>query len=197
MVTRVLADANVLFSRTLRDWLFLLKLETDGEIFTVATTVDIVAETVARIRDARPALSGGAVTRIHDLIVASVDERIDQYTVDLAWPGADEGDAHVHAAATDGRVDILVTLDRGWSRLTSPERDALHYDVLDPDEFFCLIEESAPAAVGAVVLQQVRHWFKRNGSVDLPGRLRLASCPRFAELVRRHLQRIDPASLCG
>lgn len=48
MVTRVLVDANVLFSRTQRDWLFLLKLKSEGRIFTVSSTVDIIAETVAR-----------------------------------------------------------------------------------------------------------------------------------------------------
>lgn len=39
-------DANVLFSKTLRDWLFLLRHETQGQMYTVLATEDIIAETV-------------------------------------------------------------------------------------------------------------------------------------------------------
>lgn len=106
MVTRVLPDANVLYSRTLRDWLFLLKLESGANMFTVATTVDILSETIARPRDANPKVDGKVMADIHDRILASVDERIDSFAIDDTWGGADEGDADVHAAAKEGGINL-------------------------------------------------------------------------------------------
>ena len=48
MTGLVLPDANVLFSRTLRDWLFLLAHR--GRLYTVHSTEDILAETMAKYR---------------------------------------------------------------------------------------------------------------------------------------------------
>ncbi|MEJ7647683.1 MAG: hypothetical protein WKF57_01350 [Nakamurella sp.] len=59
MADRVLPDANVLHSRTLRDWLLMLMLEPTVELFTLFYTEDILAEVVTTIRRRRPDLSGG------------------------------------------------------------------------------------------------------------------------------------------
>lgn len=191
VVTRVLPDANVLYSRTLRDWLFLLKLESGGSMFTVSTTVDILAETIARYRDSNPSAAGEQITLIHDRILASVDERIDRYTVDGSWSGTDEEDAHVHAAAKDGGIDTVLTCDKGWENLAPEELDLLPYEAQHPDHFFCLVDTSSPSAVRTVIASQLKYWFDRNGEVDLPARLRAAQCPEFADRVRIHLQTLD------
>lgn len=34
-VQRVFLDANILFSKTLRDWFFMLRMETGGNMFTL------------------------------------------------------------------------------------------------------------------------------------------------------------------
>lgn len=45
MTAPILRDVNVMFSKTLRDWIFLLSLE--GSLYTVHTTEDILAETIS------------------------------------------------------------------------------------------------------------------------------------------------------
>lgn len=67
----MLVDANVLFSRTLRDWLFLLRNETEGGMFTVYATEDILAETLYRMRRKYPLAPGHLTSRAHDRISAT------------------------------------------------------------------------------------------------------------------------------
>lgn len=188
MVTRVLVDANVLFSRTQRDWLFLLKLKSEGRIFTVSSTVDIIAETVARIRDKNPYASGGTMVRINDQLLANLDERVDEYTVDDPFAGADQGDAHVDAAARASGADVVLTCDTGWAKLGDEVLATLPYEVQRPDDFFCLVDDASPATVRLVIKDQVDYWLSKHGEADLPARLRAASCPEFTERVRQHLQ---------
>ncbi len=183
MVTGVLVDANVLFSRTLRDWLFLLRNETGGGMFTVWATEDIMAETIYRYRRQHPTASGGLIASLHDRICEQLDDRIRDYEINGAFPGADENDQHVHAAAGAAGAGILLTCDTGFSALSEVERDALPYDVFTPDEFFCLISDSQPSAVHEVTRCQVRYWLDRDGEVDLARRLVEAQCPRFAHTV--------------
>ena len=42
-------DANVLYSRTLRDWMLMLRLEADG-MYVVLTTEDILTEVLYHFR---------------------------------------------------------------------------------------------------------------------------------------------------
>jgi rRNA-processing protein FCF1 len=195
VITRVLPDANVLFSRTQRDWLFLLRHETGANMFTIGTTVDIVAETVARLRDAYPDAQGQTTARIHDQILSAADERFDDFVIEGNWQGADQGDAHVDAAARSGDVDIILTCDKGWSRLLPEQLDALPYEVMHPDHFFCLVAESHPQCLQRVVLTQTRYWLQRSDDVNLSQRLRRAGCPEFADKVRAHSRRIDVSAL--
>ncbi len=62
MTAAVLPDSNVLFSRTLRDWLFMLSAE--GTLYTVHSTEDILAEVISKYRDKFPHVSGEQVERI-------------------------------------------------------------------------------------------------------------------------------------
>lgn len=57
MTQRVFVDANVFFSRTLTDWLFLLRFETEG-MFQVHTTEDVFAEVIYRMRKKNPTAPG-------------------------------------------------------------------------------------------------------------------------------------------
>ncbi|MCH5643313.1 hypothetical protein [Gordonia sp. ABSL49_1] len=52
--TRVFVDENVLWPKTLRDWLFLLRNATGGEMFTVCSTEDVVAEAIYTLRRKKP-----------------------------------------------------------------------------------------------------------------------------------------------
>ncbi|BDZ61537.1 hypothetical protein GCM10025873_13280 [Demequina sediminis] len=53
MPTRVLLDANVLMSRTLRDAIFLIQIESPG-MFATCWTEDILAETLYHLRRRNP-----------------------------------------------------------------------------------------------------------------------------------------------
>lgn len=188
MATGVLVDANVLFSKTLRDWLFLLRNETGGDMFTVYATEDILAETLYRMRRKRPAAPGHMTSRVHDLICEQLDDRVADYTIDGSYPGPDQDDAHVHAAAVASGAGKLLTADTGFTKLDADTAARLPYEVHTPDSFFTLIDDSAPMKVRAVTQKQQQHFLERDGEADLPARLKKASCPSFAERVRQHLQ---------
>ena len=113
MALGVLVDANVLYSRTLRDWLFLLKLRSEAGMFTVYATEDIIAEVLYRLRRDNPNKPGHFIAGIHDRIVANIDDRITDFQIDGSFPGDDPDDAHVHAAAVASGARILLTDDSG------------------------------------------------------------------------------------
>lgn len=182
MGARVLVDANVLFSRTLRDWLFLLRNETGGEVYTVASTEDVLAETIYRYRRRHPQAPGALIAAIHDRIVEQLDERVTDYVIDGSFPGGDRNDAHVHAAAVASGTDILVTADTGFTTLDDAVT-TLPYLVRSADEFFVFLDDVVPEAVTVVTARQVDYWTRRGGNGDLAEHLRVADCPSFASRV--------------
>lgn len=188
MAVRVLVDANVLFSRTIRDWLFLLKLETGGRMFTVATSEDVISEAISKYRDKHPNLPGGVISRMRRNITTNIEELVEDFTVDGSFPCKDLGDAHVHAAAIACRADVLLTFDKGWSGLDEEQLHKLTYEPQHPDTLFTLINDSSPEAVRSVITQQRDYFLAKSMEADLPLRLRNANCPAFALRVGVHLQ---------
>lgn len=188
MATRVFVDANVLFSRCLRDWLFLLRNGSGGRMYTVGSSEDVIAETVARYRDAYPQLSGAHVAHLRTHLVEQLDEMVQEYEIREWMLATDEGDGHVRAAATDGQFRKLLTSDAGLL-LDDQLRPPVPYEPIHPDEFFVLIDDSAPELVARVTQMQVRYFMERDGQADLPAQLNAARCPLFAERIRVHLER--------
>ncbi|WP_144661878.1 PIN domain-containing protein [Paenarthrobacter nicotinovorans] len=182
MAQRVFVDANVLFSRTLRDWLFLLRIESNGGMFQLHTTWDAIAEAGARLRD-DPNTSGDLLASLMKKIQECVDEVV------TAFPGgpvegiADEGDWHVHHAAEACRAHVLLTDDAGF------ESDDSHYEVYTCDDFFLEVGRSAPDVVKRVVETQALYWSRRSGK-QLPDALRDAGCLEFADVVLGFLKEI-------
>lgn len=190
MASRILVDANVLYSRTLRDWLLMLQIETGGTMFTTCWTVDILAETIANVRKNNPHMHGGAMTALHDHIIGSMTEQIVQYGPADDDPIADIYDRHVHAAAIAGQVDILMTADTGFLTLPQDVTDVLPYEICTADSVFTLIADGNPAAVRAVAGAQWEYWRKKNPSSDIPARLAASGCPDFALRVSEHIARL-------
>ena len=191
MPTKVIVDANVLFSRTLRDWLSLLYLNNDT-LFSVYWTEDIVAETIYRLRREHPDWSGARMTRLHDVVRETFEGgRVDDFTPSGSYQGADPGDQHVHEAAVACGAHILLTSDEGFDG-PGVDPDHLPYEVYRPDDFFVLVDDSAPEVVTSATAMQVEYWFRRSGDVNLPQYLRKANCPTFADRVRTHLQQLGP-----
>ncbi|MFF3225224.1 PIN domain-containing protein [Nocardia suismassiliense] len=190
--TNVLVDANVLYSRTLRDWLALLYLH--GEMFEVMWTDDIMAEFHYHLRKRNPFLDdaqvGGIRRRLEGVFKTG---RVSGYTVDANGVYPDPGDAHVHCAAVHGNADILLTNNVKHFR----EIDDLPYEIYSADEFFELVDDAAPHAVLVVTKEQLIYHVRRsgNGSVSLPEMLKRAGAPLFAERVRQHLHTLDITAL--
>ena len=75
------------------------------------------------------------------------------------------------------------------------DEDTAPYDVLHPDAFLTLLDDSAPELIRAATLSMNQYWFSKTGSANLPARLKKAGCPEFAERVRRHTQGQEHALL--
>lgn len=193
-VTIVLLDANILYSKTLRDWIALLQIEAPS-VFSVAWTEDIMVETLYHLRKKHQMWSEqqlGGMRR--NLEKAFTGGQITGYQIDPAIKYPDVGDAHVHAAAVHGAVDIVVTANGK----DLPSTDDLNYEIYQPDDFLILVDDAAPKAVRAVTEQQLRHYHRKSSGtegVDLPLRLKNAKAPMFAARVREHLQHVDTSIL--
>jgi hypothetical protein len=86
------------------------------------------------------------------------------------------------------RADILLTSNgRDFG-----DADLLPYEIYTPDEFFLLVDDSAPEQVRRVTLKQVKYWEAKEhrGENVKPLNVALADagCNEFATRVRLHLQ---------
>lgn len=183
MAQRVFVDANVLYSRTLRDWLFMLRLETGGGVFQLHTTWDVINETGARLRDKHPKAPGNLIANLMNKCQKHFDEILQDFPGGPVAGIADEGDWHVHHAAEASRADILLTEDTGF------ESDESNYEAYNCDDFFVEIYSSAPDAVKRVIEQQARYWAAREGK-QLPDALRAAQCTKFADVSLEHIKQM-------
>ncbi len=96
LTTSVLPDANVLYSRTLRDWLALCALYGPEGWYEVRWTEDILAETLYHLRKNNPDASDHQIGGIRDKFVEAFGEgRISGYRVDPDISHPDIFDAHV------------------------------------------------------------------------------------------------------
>ena len=188
---RVFVDANVLGSKTLYDWLFLLRRQLPA-VFSLSTTDDVLDEAHRVWRRRHPKI-GGAMRAKRDKLFR---EYFDEITSD--WHGqvtsaVDVDDSHVHNAAVDLEVDILLTNNvKDFAERDDISHDP-PYDVYTPDEFFCLIYENNPDAVRAVAGTQLGYWLRRAEAdpgveqKSLAVALEGAGCPNFAQKVNECL----------
>lgn len=196
----VFADANVLYSRTTRDWLFLLRRASAGGMFTVITSEDVIAETTYHLRKKFPLADGDMIATLHHQIANSCDDIVRKFPGGKKSPSADIHDSHVHAAATHAKADYLLTSDSGFTRLSDEVRDSLSYEVYTPDELFCLIADSAPQVVRNVAVEQIAYWASKSEQDgrqrSLVERLGAAGCPQFAVYVQTQIKQLAgiPAS---
>lgn len=190
MPTKVLVDANVLYSRTLRDWLCLLYIEAES-LYSIHWTEDILAEAVYHLRRNHPGWPGRTIALIHDRIREVFEGgRVDDFIDDLSYQGKDLNDRHVHAAAVTCQANILLTDDAGFAgrRTNGVEPAELPYEIYKPDQFFVLVDDASPELVRRVTAEQQKYWISKSGGANLPKALREAGCVDFAERVRQHLQ---------
>lgn len=145
-------DANVFYSRTLRDWLFMLRIETKANVFTLASSWDVISEAASRLRDKHPAARGQLVGQLIEKCTMFIDDLVTDYPGGAVDWIPDEGDWHVHHTAIACSARYLVAEDRGFTDTGS------FYKVLTCDEFFLLINQKDPGAVQRVTAQQAKFW---------------------------------------
>lgn len=181
----VFVDSNVWYSRTMRDWLGMLYTTPDSPPFVVCWSEDVLAELIYHLRKAHPDWSGRRITTIRDQLAGTFEAgRVEDFDAAESYAGADLHDAHVHAAALACRADVLLTfngVDFAWDENLSP------YEVMHPDDFLVLVDDSMPELVASVVERMCAFWVGRCGEADLPAHLRAADCPQFADRVTSHL----------
>lgn len=187
MVQRVFVDANILYSRTLRDWTFLLRNSTEN-MFQLHSTRDTISEAIASYRKKHPTAPGHAIANIEETITECLDELVREFPGDLAFDGRDQHDYHIHAAAVSSQADILLTCNESTDFTTTP--DEQHYEVFHPDDFFLLIADSKPQCIKQVARRQTEYWTNRPNHQQLDDVLRKSHCPNFAKRVRQALQDI-------
>ncbi len=183
-------DANVLFSRTLRDWICLLALHSACTAYDLRWSEDVLAEWMYRLRRRNPGHTDQAIAgRRRELEASFPAAMVRGYDPASVPEPADPHDRHVLAAALHGRADMLVTDDRR-ARLSHAAHDRL--DVCSADEFLTWVAEVHADLVPPVLHQQL-DYYNRNAIVtggrsadDLVVALRKAGAHRFAA----HLERL-------
>ncbi|WP_421958366.1 PIN domain-containing protein [Prescottella subtropica] len=188
-VPNVLPDANVLYSRTLRDWICLLATRSGPPLFQLRWTEDVLAELVYHLRKNHPHYSDRQIGGVRDRIVAvAAHGRIGGYEIDPGLAYTDEYDAHLHAAAEHGGIDYVVTADRGFHEFAGAHDDRLGYEVYTPDDFLMLVHRDAIATVRETLLDQITYHRRLGKPFNLAARLESAQAPQFAAAIRAMMQ---------
>lgn len=185
----MLPDANVLYSRTLRDWICLLANRSGPPLFRLRWTEDILAELVYHLRKKHPHFSDRQVGGVRDNIMKiAVHGRIRGYEIDPGLDYTDEYDAHLHAAAEYGDVKYVVTADRGFHEFAVAHDDLLGYEVYTPDDFLVHIHTNSRTTVLEVLLDQIAYHCGRGQPFNLATRLEEAQAPKFGAIIREMMQ---------
>jgi len=180
----VFVDADVMYSSTLRGWLFNLA---ESGAFTLTTTEDVIAEAVARWRDNNPTINGIVTTRMAENMrtLATV---IREYDCEIPFPGNDEGDTHVHAACVAGEVEYLVTKDMGFLEMDEAFKDGLKYEIYNIDEFLLLVHNQSPMRIRELTQVAINYQSGRGKSPRVADALASSGAPCFGALVGQHVR---------
>ncbi|WP_433732584.1 PIN domain-containing protein (plasmid) [Actinoplanes sp. CA-051413] len=163
----VFLDANVLYSRCLRDWLVMMALDSGYTAFDLRWSEAVLAEAFYHLRRNYPDAPERRIERWRE----KMDENFPQAKVTHWDPQsvprpADPNDHHVLAAAYAGQVDFLITCDGDVANFQRclDEIDA-GITVLHVDDFLCMIAERYPELVRRRYLSQVMY-FQHRDRVD-------------------------------
>ncbi|WP_127500075.1 PIN domain-containing protein [Actinoplanes solisilvae] len=159
----VFTDANILYSRCLRDWLVLMALDSHYTAYKLRWSEAVLAETFYHLRRDHPNAPERQIERWRDLI----DDKFPEAKVTDWDPGAvpcprDPNDHHVLAAAIAGDVDILVTNDGDVDNFQHClDQVGAEIDVQSSDDFLCMTATRHPKIVRRRYLSQITFWQHR------------------------------------
>ena len=160
----IFVDANILYSRCLRDWLVLMALDSHYTIYELRWSEAVLAEAFYHLRRNHPSAPEQQIERWRDLM----DQKFPQSKVTSWDPQAvpcpkDPNDHHVLAAAYAGRVDILVTVDGDIDNFQQClDEIAGGIEVQNIDDFLCMIADRHPELVRRRYRSQIIYWQTRN-----------------------------------
>ena len=184
---KLFLDANVLMSRTLRDWFALCAIESRaapcGLVVELGVSEDVLSEWQYRLRRRHPEAPETAVGGLRRRFLDSQPESIlvTGYDV-LATPDLNDiDDRHVIAAATHCQADYLVTDDQGILDAS----DLLEPEPATSEEMLCLIARRDRALITAVARRQLKYWGEKTDSKLLHAALSDAGAPQFAAVVQK------------
>lgn len=184
MPLRVFVDANILYSRTLRDWLFLIPLQSN--IYSLHCTDDVIREALHNLRKNNPRAGGNLTQALNERWHELFDEVFNDFPPQPAHEGVSSEDIHVHGAVLHCRADALITTNvKDFC-----EAENLNYELYSPDNFLCLADDSNPDATRAATTRQLQYWSdkaQKQPVKPLPEALNHAGCPQFAQRVEAHL----------
>ena len=177
--------ANVLFSRTLRDWISLLSLESERTAYDLRISEDVLAEWIYRVRRKKPEYSDQVIGgRRRELVEAFPGAMVVGYNPGSVPATSDPNDRHVVAAVIHGEVDMLVADDRRAGFSTAAEQHG--FDFYLADDFLMWVANNHGALVMPVLEGQLKHYNKNaivgggRSAEDLVNSLRKARASSFA-----------------
>ena len=182
--TLIFLDANVLYSRTLRDWFALISKRSGANGIELRWSEDVLAEWLYNLRRKAPWKSDSGIGGLRrNLEAAFPNAMVSGYAVDPELlEGGDEFDAHVLAAADHGRADYLVTDNTSDF---APFKDAFGFEIYSCDEMLCLILDRRSDAVRSALLDNLAYWSAKPDAKDLVEALTDAGAPEFADGIKR------------
>ncbi|SDI79056.1 PIN domain-containing protein [Arthrobacter subterraneus] len=182
--TLIFLDANVLFSRTLRDWFALISKRSGANGIELRWSEDVLVEWLYNLRRMAPGKNDSGIGGLRrNLEAAFPNALVSGYVVGPELlEGGDEFDAHVLAAADHGYADYLVTDNTSDF---APFKDAFGFEIYNSDEMLCLILERRLDAVRGALLDNLAYWSGKSDAKDLVEALIDAGAPQFADGIKR------------
>ena len=176
----VLVDANVLFSITLLRWLYFMTGEHDIEL-VFYTSEDILAEARYHRRKRMPD-AGSDLGFWESKLPLLFRQKPLEFRARPGYLYRDNGlmdteDQHVHFAALDNTIDILLTQNITDFPQNGP------YRVMTPDEFLYWLGYASPATLKRAIEVQSGYYARQGVEAKLSSSLRRAQCLRFADMV--------------
>lgn len=182
MLHRVFVDSDVLAARTPYEWLALLRHQTGS--FQLHSSAGVVTDSV-RLWSRRQPTRRAASRRRLELLATSLDEMIGSVGADIDLDDAVEPHRAAADAATGGAHVLVSSHPHGIAAEDPPP-----FDVYSPDEFLCLLDDTAGADVRHVTSAQHAR-ARRTGDgrrlEPITEALTAAGCPAFAARVSSHL----------
>lgn len=181
---RVFLDANVLASKTLRDWILKLSLEAPF-LLALFSSAEVLVETRRVFMRRNPEVAPEVVARLIELISSVLSDVVYVKKPLTGVEAVNPGDVHVHWGAIRAEATHLVT-----SNLRDfPGAGVAPYLAISPDAFLMTILETSPASVEIVARDERSYWSAQADPAlrvkSLGQALRDAGCPAFAEEVER------------